>query len=103
MLRSGCETRCLSSAGSRWFRSTFSSNAPGGRASKRSAVAAAREFEGVMQRWAIRYRTRHLFGENLFAPRFGQRVALQDKVPVYGRNAGIADQHRFRRDVAGIG
>jgi hypothetical protein len=28
---------------------------------------------------------------------------LQGKVLVYGRHPGIADQHRFRRDVAGIG
>ena len=41
--------------------------------------------------------------ENLCAPCFGQCVALQGKVLVYGRNASIADQHRFRRDVAGIG
>jgi hypothetical protein len=51
----------------------------------------------------IRNRTRHLLGENLFASRFGQRVALQGKVLVYGRNAGIADQHRFRRGVTGGG
>ena len=37
------------------------------------------------------------------APCLGQRVALQGKVLVYGRHAGIADQHRFRRDIAGIG
>jgi hypothetical protein len=34
---------------------------------------------------------------------FGHRVALQGKVLVDGRNPSIADQHRFRRDVAGIG
>jgi hypothetical protein len=37
------------------------------------------------------------------APHFGQRVALQGKVLVYGRDADIADQHRFRCDVTGIG
>jgi hypothetical protein len=66
-------------------------------------VAAAREFEGVMQSRAIGNRARHLLGENFSAPCFGQGVALQGKVLVYGRHAGIADQHRFRRDLAGIG
>jgi hypothetical protein len=56
-----------------------------------------------MQGRAVGNRTRHLLGENLGAPCFGQGVALQGKVLVYGRNAGIADQHRFRRDVGGIG
>jgi 8-oxo-dGTP pyrophosphatase MutT (NUDIX family) len=32
-----------------------------------------REFERVMQGGPIRNRTRHLLGENLFAPCFGQR------------------------------
>jgi hypothetical protein len=53
-----------------------------------------------MQGWAIRNRTRHLLGENPLASCFGQRVALQGKVLIYSRNAGIADQHRFRRGVA---
>jgi hypothetical protein len=66
-------------------------------------VAAAREFERVMLARAVCNRTRHLLGENLCAPCFGQSIALQGKVLVYGRHAGIADQHRFRRDVAGIG
>jgi hypothetical protein len=52
---------------------------------------------------AVCDRARHLLGENLSAPCLGQRVALQGKVLVYGRHAGIADQHRFRCDVAGIG
>jgi hypothetical protein len=47
--------------------------------------------------------TRHLLGENLYALGFGQRVALQSKVLVHSRNAGIADQHRFRRGVTGNG
>ena len=66
-------------------------------------VAAAREFERVIQGRAIRNRPRHLLGENLLAPCFGQGVALQGKVLVYGRHTGIADQHRFRRNLAGIG
>jgi hypothetical protein len=49
-----------------------------------SVVAAAREFEGVVQRGPIRDRARHLLGENLDAPGFGQRVALQGKVLVDG-------------------
>jgi hypothetical protein len=49
--------------------------------------------------WPIRNCTRHLLGENLLAPRFGQRVALQGKILVYGRKSGIADQHWFRRRV----
>jgi hypothetical protein len=56
-----------------------------------------------MQGRAVCNRTRHLLGENLGAPCFGQRVALQGKVLVYGRHAGVAEQHRFRRVVAGIG
>jgi len=64
-------------------------------------VAAAREFERVMQGRAVCNRTRHLLGENLGAPCFGQRVALQGKVLIYGRNAGIADQHRFQRPTNG--
>jgi len=47
-------------------------------------VAAAREFECVVQRGSIRDRARHLLGENLCAPGFGQRVALQGKILVYG-------------------
>jgi hypothetical protein len=39
-------------------------------------IAAAREFEGVMQGGPICNRTRHLLDENLCAPCFGQRVAL---------------------------
>jgi len=56
-----------------------------------------------MQGRAVCDGTRHLLGENLLAPGFGQRIALQSKVLVYSRNAGIADQHRFGGDVAGIG
>jgi hypothetical protein len=56
-----------------------------------------------MQSWAVCNRTRYLLGENLFAPSFGQRVALQGKILVYGRNAGIAYQHRLRRGVTGNG
>src|SRR4051812_33340454 len=56
-----------------------------------------------MQSGPIRNRTRHLLGENLLASRFDQRVVLQGKILVYGRNAGIADQHRFRRDMASNG
>jgi hypothetical protein len=56
-----------------------------------------------MQGGSIRNRARHLLGENLSAPCFGQRVALQGKILVYGQNAGIADQHRFRRRVTGNG
>jgi len=56
-----------------------------------------------MQGGPICNRTRHLLDENLCAPCISQRVALRGKVLVYGRNAGIADQHRLRRDVAGIG
>jgi hypothetical protein len=55
-----------------------------------------------MQSWTVCDRSRHLLGENLPASCFGQRVALQGKVLVYGRHAGIADQHRLRRDLAGI-
>jgi len=66
-------------------------------------VAAAREFEGVVQGRPIRDRTRHLFGENPLAPCFGERVPLQGEILVDGRNPRVADQHRFRRDVAGIG
>jgi hypothetical protein len=65
--------------------------------------AAAREFECAVQRRSIRDRARHLLGENVRAPGFGQRVTLQGKVFVYGRYAGIAEQHRLRRDFAGIG
>jgi hypothetical protein len=61
------------------------------------------KFEGVMQGGPICNRTRHLLDENLCAPCISQRVALRGKVLVYRRNAGIADQHRLRRDVAGIG
>src|SRR5215469_13575067 len=51
----------------------------------------------------LRHRLAHrvegpLCVENLCAPCFGQCVALQGKVLVYGRNAGIADQHSFRRE-----
>jgi hypothetical protein len=55
-----------------------------------------------MQGRAVCNRTRHLLGENLSAPCFGQGVTLRGKVLVYGRDAGIADQHRFRRDVDGF-
>jgi hypothetical protein len=41
--------------------------------------------------------------KNPLATCFGQRIALQGKVLVYGRNAGISDQHRFRRGVIGNG
>jgi hypothetical protein len=50
---------------------------------------------GTHQSRAVCNRTRHLLGENLLAPCFGQCVALQGKVLVDGRNASIADQHRF--------
>ena len=56
-----------------------------------------------MQSRAIRDRTRHLLGENPLTPCLGQRVALQGKILVDGRNPRVADQHRFRRDFAGIG
>jgi hypothetical protein len=55
-------------------------------------VTAAREFEGVMQSRAVGDSTRHLFGENLLAPGFGQRIALQGQVLIDGRNTSIADQ-----------
>ena len=61
------------------------------------------EFERVMRGRPVGNRARHLLGENFCAPCFGQCIALQGKVLVYGRHAGIADQHRFRRDLAGIG
>ncbi len=48
-------------------------------------VAAAREFERVMQGRAVGNRTRHLLGENLLAPCFGQRVALQGEILVNSR------------------
>jgi hypothetical protein len=54
-----------------------------------------------MQGRPIRNRTAHLLGENPLASCFGQRVALQGEILVYGRNAGVADQHRFRREVIG--
>jgi len=41
-------------------------------------------------------RTRHLLSENRFAPRFRQCVPPQGKILSYGRNAGIANQRRFR-------
>ena len=66
-------------------------------------VAAARELEGVMQSRAIGNRARHLLGENFCAPCFRQCVALQSKILIYGRNAGIANQHRFRCGVTGDG
>jgi hypothetical protein len=67
------------------------------------SVSPLREFERVVQGGPIRDRTRHLLGVNLFAARLGQRVALQGEVLVDSRNPGISDQHRFRRDLAGIG
>jgi len=59
-------------------------------------VAAARESEGVMQSRAIRDRTRHLLGENPLTPSLGQRVAVQGKILVDGRNPRVANQHRLR-------
>jgi hypothetical protein len=56
-----------------------------------------------MQSRAVCDRTRHLLGENLSAPCFSQGVTLQGKVLVYSRHTGITDQHRFRRDAAGVG
>jgi hypothetical protein len=44
-----------------------------------------------------------LLGENPPASGFGERVPLQGKILIYGRHSGIANQHRFRRDVAHIG
>jgi hypothetical protein len=65
-------------------------------------VAAACEFESIMQGGPIRDRTRNLFGENPLAPCFGQCVALQGKILLDGRNARVADQHRLRhREIGG--
>ena len=61
-------------------------------------VAAPREFERVVKGWAIRDRARHLLGENLPASRLGQRVPLQGKILVNGRNPRVADQHALRMD-----
>src|SRR5215213_3900450 len=66
-------------------------------------IAAARKFEGIMQSGPIRHRARQLLGENSPAARFGERVPLQGQILVYGRYAGIADQHRFRKDMASNG
>jgi hypothetical protein len=43
---------------------------------------------------------RHLLGENFRTSCFGQCIALQGKVLVYGRHAGVAEQHGFVRDDA---
>jgi hypothetical protein len=63
-------------------------------------VAAAREFEGLMRGGPICNRPRHLLGENLFAPCFGQRVALQDKILVHGRNPSIVRHSETDADLA---
>jgi hypothetical protein len=60
-------------------------------------VAAASEFQRVAQGWSIRYRARHLLDENLATSSFSERVPLQGKILVNGRNPRVADQHAFRR------
>src|SRR5260370_34536882 len=53
-------------------------------------VAAAREFQRVAKGWSIRNRARQLLGENPPASRFGERIPLQDKILVDGRDPRVA-------------
>jgi len=62
-------------------------------------VAAAGEFQRVAQGWSIRHCARQLLGKNPPASRFGERVPLQGKILVNGRNPRVAEQHTFRRSV----
>jgi hypothetical protein len=49
-----------------------------------------------LQGWPIRSRARHLLGENLLAPCFGERVPLQGQILVNRRHPRVAEQHAFR-------